>query len=486
VRRTFALCTLFLLWADVPKPAQATAAGVAPVVRLAVFDAAGHRLSFAQTLAVTTNGKEGWRDDVTYRIGDGTVVGAPALFADGGAPAFRVTEPGVGLSLAWRTASTGYSTLFVDDLGVGFSSAGTVNLTYRAALDYRAKLAAALARRPAYTPNPAFTEARDTADALIAKATASGVASERGALGQQALDALARAFERLLEGDGRQEGRTRDPWWGVTVDRTEHPIATATSIHDLVDGHSGDAYARIVFDPGKSPASYDRIVRQMRGRGVVVVGQILDSFSFRTLSLAGWRRRVRAFVGHFPGIDVWEFGNEVNGEWLGAQVARKLEFAARYVKARDPSDTTMLTFYWQMGSAGRPDNALFQWIHDHVSTVLASRTDVVALSTWIGDAPLGLAHDEVFERLHAAFPAARVAMGELGYWERDTSRAWWWRARTHPTTTVRRALARHMYLANLAFPYAVGGVFWWYYVPEMSRRQPLWRDVRGIYRSVEG
>ena len=51
---------------------------------------------------------------------------------------------------------------------------------------------------------------------------------------------------------------------------------------------------------------------------------------------------------------------------------------------------------------------------------------------------------------------------------------------------MRRALAKHLYLANLSFPYSIGGGFWWYYVQEMAARQPLWHDLHDVYRSVEG
>jgi len=194
--------------------------------------------------------------------------------------------------------------------------------------------------------------------------------------------------------------------------------------------------------------------------------------------------RVAEYVDHFPAITIWEIGNEVNGEWLGPQVREKLEYAASYVKTADPTDTTLLTFYWQMGTAGNQENSLFQWIDDNVTPALKGGVDVVSLSAWIGDAPLGIAHDEVFERLHAIFPSAQVAMGELGYWSQGTSKYWWWRDTERPQTTVRSALARHMYLANLGFDYAVGGVFWWFYYQEMGGNTALWYDVNEVYRSV--
>ena len=201
-------------------------------------------------------------------------------------------------------------------------------------------------------------------------------------------------------------------------------------------------------------------------------------------TLEQFEARWRHYVDHFPDISVWEIGNEVNGGWLGTDVPAKLEYAAQYVKAADPADTTILTLFWQMGTAGGAGSTVFQWARDQISPALAANTDVIALSTWIGGAPLGIAHDEVFERLHAMFPGKRIAMGELGYGEPGTSRVWWWRSRTDPAPIVRAALARHMYLANLSFPWSVGGVFWWYYVTEMSRRQPLWHTVHDAIASV--
>lgn len=309
----------------------------------------------------------------------------------------------------------------------------------------------------------------------------------RGALGQQALDVLAQSFELLLHDAGLARARTLphgSGWWGVTVDRTDGYPAVIASISDLVENVTGDAHVRIVFDEGVPATDYDGIVDAALGAGIVVVGQILDSSAMASATLAQWQARVREYVDHFPQITTWEIGNEVNGEWLGTEVRQKLEYAASYVKTANPSDTTLLTFYWQMGTAGSAANALFQWIHDNVTPALSSKVDVVALSTWIGDAPLGLAFDEVFERLHAAFPAQQLAIGELGYWEPGTTRAWWWRSQADPTTTVREALAEQTYVASFAFPYAKGGVFWWYYVQEMAARTPLWDAVNRAYRSV--
>jgi hypothetical protein len=453
---------------------------------LDVYDAAGVHLAYDQVIAVMDNGGIGWRSDVTYSLAGGTVAAYQPLYNHAGNPAFDVAGPAVGLSLAWRAENTGYSTLFLNNGGAGFATSATINFTYRAALDYQQKLGAALARRPAFVATAAFSAAKTQADDLIAQATAAGDAATRGAYGQQALDALARAFESLLHDDGLQRARTlaQRYWWGATVDRLNDYPSVLQSISDLVQNVPNDGYVRIVFDEGQPATTYDGIVSAALASNLVVMGEILDSSSMKQYPLGQFQARVQEYVDHFPGITVWEIGNEVNGEWLGTQVKEKIEYAASYVKSKDPADTTVLTFYWQMGTAGSAAYSLFQWIDDNVSPALKANVDVVALSVYPGDAPLGIAHDEVFERLHALFPTQQVAMGELGYWSPGTTRVWWWRSEQRPTTTVRRALARQMYLADLSFPYGLGGVFWWFYYDEMWGDTPLWHDVNDIYRSI--
>ena len=252
-----------------------------------------------------------------------------------------------------------------------------------------------MARRPAFVPTQRFTTLYASGSALVTQATEAADPAMRGALGQQGLDALARAFESLLEADGRQEGASRDRWWGVTVDRRDRYRDVISSIADLVDRRPGAAYVRIVFDLGVGPEGYDAIVQEAERQGVVVVGQVFDSAYMRHATVGEFEDRWRAYVDHFPNIDIWEVGNEVNGGWLGADVAEKVAYAARYVKATDATDTTVLTLFWQMGTADTPASSIFQWARDQISPALLADTDMIALSTWIGGAPLGIAHDEV-------------------------------------------------------------------------------------------
>lgn len=471
--------TLAAALAWVPSSAAAT-----PLI-LKAYDEAGTLLSTQAFLNRTSAAPAGWRNDLLYHVSDGGAAVHLPIVDAGGLPGLEISGGGLGLAVAWSTAGTGYSTLFLDNQGAGLA-AGTVVFNELAARDIRFKLAGALARRPDYVPSAAFTDAVADADALLAAVSGAATDADKGTLSQQALDRLVRAFEILLRDYGRDRARAAalDEWWGFTVDRVNNHAAVIDSIADLTGNDAGRGVVRIVFDEGVAATEYDGIVAAAHSAGLRVMGEILDSFAMEQYSLAQFQARVQEYVDHFPSVEIWEVGNEVNGEWLGGQVAEKIAYAADYVKTADPSDKTVLTFYWQMGTAGGPSTTMFEWINNNVTPAIKADLDTVALSAWIGDAPLGVAHDEVYERLHALFPSQRIVMGELGYWSPATTKAWWWRSQVDPTGTVRRALADQMYLANFAFPYADGGVFWWNYYDEMSNRGALWQTVRNAYRSI--
>jgi len=275
------------------------------------YDEAGTLLSFDAFLDRTTVGNKGWRNDLLYRIADGSAVQHHPIYDLAGAPAFDTSGPGIGLSFAWRTENTGYSTLFLDNGAAGFSASETINLNYRAALDYRRKLDDALARRPGFVPTSAFLSRDARAHALLTAATAAPDEPTRGVLALQSLDALAQAFEALLHDYGLQRARTLTlgEWWGVTADRLNRYPEMVASVAALVENDPARARMRIVFDEGVPATDYDAMVDAALTAGIDVVGQILDSSAMSSVALPAFQDRVREYVDHFPQIDVWEIGN---------------------------------------------------------------------------------------------------------------------------------------------------------------------------------
>ena len=459
-------------------------------ITLRFFDRTGDELSAAQARSViecrnprcTPGGRPGWANDALVDPDDLIVVKAKPLRERDGRLAFRVPSRPLAFVINWPTEPSGSSMLLVDNLGAGFGSPGTVNVTYRAALDARARLATMLAARPGYVPSAGFTAALAAADTHLAVAAGTSDESVRGARGQLALDQLAVAAERLLAEYGISYARsvrtTRPPWLGVTLDTIDGTPGTLTQARAITEPWG---WVRLVFDRGVPPAAYAPAVTAAKARGLRILGQPIDSSAAKRYTPAGYLARIQEYVTAFPEIDAWEVGNEVNGRWTGRDIAAKVAEAAAWVQAHS-SALVVCTLYWQLGT-DLPRAATFNWLRDNLPPPVRADLDVVLLSTWVEDAPLGpLGFDPVMRALADELPGLRIGLGELGYWNDDTSRVWWAFDRTDPYGTARRAVSSWYLAASLGYPSSVGGGFWWYFVQEMQppAGEPLARTVADI------
>lgn len=424
-------------------------------------------------------------------------------------PLYRSGSPGrwrfdipsgrsVAFSVNWPTTSNGYSNVIVDNGGSGFSAAATVVFNYQAALDAKRRLDAALRARSTYVQSRAFTTAYASAASNITSANAATTDADRGRYGQLALDAVDVAYGLLLEeyGPAYAVANRTGPWIGLTVDdlTIERDWARLASTTTTPYG-----WTRIVFDPNLdrgSPSYYDAAVRAAQAAGLKVLAEPIDSTFASGYTRAQYLARIRAFVDYFPTVEAWEIGNEVNGCWVDQtvdasgsctgtnipaadRIVNKLADAASYVRTTRPSAKVVVTLYWQLGTdAARW--SVFNWVRaGGLPSTTRANVDTILLSTYVEDAPLGLAFDQVMTALQTEFPGKQIGLGELDYWAPDTSQ-FWWAYDSSSTATARQELAHHYYAASLGYAGSIGGGFWWYFVEEFPGDALLQRAVRSV------
>ncbi len=447
-------------------------------VQLRFFDSRGHEIPAEGALSRMSNGSAGWANDALIDPTFLYDVGARPLSTDDtGHLAFTVPGRPVALAVNWPTIR-GYSLLILDNGGAGFTHGGVVNFTYRAALDAKRTLDQELAARPAFVRSAAFVEAYAAATSDVGHANASTRRSVRGRYGSLALDHLAVANDLLLADYGTQFAQTTasiTPWLGVTMDTTGHyrrNLRLASALTDPL------GWVRIVMDPGTEFSAYAPVVRRAHLNGLKVMGQPIDSYYAKDFPGQAYVHRIQRAVTALPAVDAWEIGNEVNGGWLGPDMGDRVDQAATWLHASHPDKTVILTLYWQIGT-DEPQWSTFDWIRDELKQSTIRDTDVFLLSTWVEDAPLGLAFDRVLGALHDALSGSLVGIGELGYWGSGTSRAWWYGDRRH-TIEGRRIVLDQLYRASLGYSWSVGGVFWWYFAEDM----PDGRELAGELSTI--
>jgi hypothetical protein len=447
-------------------------------VQLRFFDRSGHEISAAGAMSRMSNGSAGWANDALVDPTFLYDVEAQPLSTDGtGHLSFVVPDRPVALAVNWPTIR-GYSLLIVDNGGPGFTHGGVVNFTYRAALDAKRMLDQELEARPSFLRSQAFVESYAAAASDIETANASSDRSVRGRYGSLALDHLAVANDLLLADYGTQFARTTGPitpWLGLTMDTIDDHRANLDLASGLTDPLG---WVRIVMDPGTSFAAYAPVVHRAHLRGLKVLGQPIDSYYAKDFPGGDYLQRIQRAVTALPAVDAWEVGNEINGGWLGPDMGDRVDQAATWLHASHPEKTVVVTLYWQIGT-DEQQWSTFDWIRDELKASTIRDTDVFLLSTWVEDAPLGLAFDRVFRALHAALSGSLVGIGELGYWGPETARAWWYGDRSG-TAEGRRIVLDQLYRAALGYRWSVGGVFWWYFAEDMPADPELAAELSTI------
>jgi hypothetical protein len=460
--------------------------GTSRTLVLHAYDSNGNRLTWQRFRALQNNGHpSGGNDDTLVDPVTLRVITMWPLFSTGSAggdPELQLPARACALTLAWPT-SDGYSNLIVDLPAGG----GTAVFNELAAAQAIAGVRESLTARPWYAPSPAVraaSAAAATRDYSAALAATSEPAT--GKWSARALDAAVHAEVLLLAESGRQYFTAHHagnaPAWSVTFDEIAGGAHDLGGFAKLLAPNVSNGYVRIVFDPTQSAGYYANEVTAAHALGLHVLGEILDSSAMKRVGYAAFRARVASYVATLPSVDEWEVGNEVNGSWLGSDVVAKVSYAAQYVKAHTHA-RTLLTLYWVLGEDTAKDS-MFSWAAANLSPSLLARVDDVGISLYPEESPLGGSFDRVMAALHARFPQQRIGITELGYLGPGTGRTWTWGSAGLPASAARIDVATYYQTAVYAFPYSLGGTYWWYYLEDMRPQGPLWRAMSALHASM--
>jgi hypothetical protein len=340
-----------------------SAAQAGGTVTLLFFDRNGTALTPTLVRSLSNNGGAGYNNDFLLNPANMRAISSGPLYTSGSNLAFNIPSQAVALAFNWPTLPGGYQLLILDNGGLGFSTGGTINFTYQAALDVKKKLDAAKSARPDYVPSTKFNTAYQAAASQLAAVDVYSPESAKGKAGQLALDQLAVAYDALLAEHGPVRAAankaTLTPWIGFTIDTVSNYQTNVDLAASLAAPY---AWIRIVFDAGQGPSTYTSIVNYAKSKGVKVLGQPVDSTYDKGYTRAQYKQRFIDFITAFPQIDAWEVGNEVNGSWLSSDIALRIADAAAEVKTRAPGKPTFLTLFWQINTDSVP-NSMFTWIN---------------------------------------------------------------------------------------------------------------------------
>ena len=412
----------------------------------------------------------------------------------------------VRLSLPWPVREDGFSTVFLDKEGAGYSDGDTVDLNADAALTQYRLFSESMQDRasswdPPYKPSPKAAKQQRKLLEALAKAHAAQGPRERAMLYEKALTELSLSWGRMLYEHGALMAKHPKIGpslrWGLTLDES---LPSRLGDYDNILkrlGKSGANWVRLVFrlNPDdftysnqRSRLEYDKIISDLESKKIHVMGSVLDSSLWpRGLTSDALAQRTRNLVLHFKDrVRSWEVASEPNGTCLGGcktplsdeAVLRDFTAAAAEVKKIDPSLETVATLYWWEGTAGDDVHATFPWLKRAIPRGAFTQIDMVAMSVYPDDNPMGMAFDTAFRRLAQYFPTKRLMLGAFGYAEGADVDGYWW-LDPSDAGAARSDLINLYTGAACAIPRAAGGGFWWTTLDQMFRSS---RDADALFR----
>ena len=249
------------------------------------------------------------------------------------------------------------------------------------------------------------------------------------------------------------------PIVGVTFDNVSKVAAKVTALSNIAKFPT----LRVVFDAGTSPSDYSGALQKFRPVSYIM-GELVDSSYMQQYSVSGAQSWAMKYANAlWPLVDIWEIGNEINGDWLGANAFAKMAAMFDVIYAR--GGKTALTFFYEgekseRGNCIDNEGGMFPWIARYFdgspeAEKIRLHLDYVLISWYPsqckGENPEWVT---VFTKLAGIFPNSKVGFGELG------------------TPRPQRGSAYEKNLISTYYPMGktvpglppsyVGGYFWWY------------------------
>ncbi len=256
---------------------------------------------------------------------------------------------------------------------------------------------------------------------------------------------------------------------GITIDNVDQVAVMVERLRALRQR----PMVRIVFDVPEPPSSYAHAVRAIAPHADIL-GQIADSSELARISKDALVTRTRAYLAAFGSqVDLWEIGNEVNGEWTGTPRDVVAKVTATYDVVHAAGKPTAVTLYYNPNCWEKADHEMFRWTSAHLPQRLRTGVDYAFISYFEQDCnnlrPTNWT--SVFRQLRDLFPTARLGFGEVGLTEAATP------------ATLRRAsdVMRHYYAISVPIRGYVGGYFWWYGAQDiLGRDAALWSQFSAL------
>jgi len=165
--------------------------------------------------------------------------------------------------------------------------------------------------------------------------------------------------------------------FGVTID---DPYSNIPEIKTALSSHCIKPTVRIVFDEFVAATDYIDPITQIKTSGFIM-GELLDSYYVNQYSVKQYINRATEYYNALKNlVDIWEVGNEVNGDWLGNSDSVIAKIQGAYTIIKQTGGKTAITLYFNRDCYSNIQDEMFTWIKNNLPNSMKQGLDYVLVS----------------------------------------------------------------------------------------------------------
>lgn len=243
--------------------------------------------------------------------------------------------------------------------------------------------------------------------------------------------------------------------YGLTVDDGWYEDISLEEIAASLKDLKVKPTVRIVMSKEMTPGEYIEIFNKIH-EVAYIMAQPVDSYEMNLYEDAeSYRLRFSEsykYLGEY--VDIWEIGNEVNGEeWIKQDsylVADKV--MAAYEEISSKGKKTAITFYYENPEY---NHDMFEWISTYLPNEIREGVDYSFISYYEDENDGYIPEwEKVFKELEDFFPNSKFGIGECGNIAKNA------------TDDSKIKMIKDYYSMRGYTKNYVGGYFWWNYVED--------------------
>ena len=257
--------------------------------------------------------------------------------------------------------------------------------------------------------------------------------------------------------------------YGITIDDSWYDEVKTEDVIEGIKKLPVKPTVRIVMSKDIKAKDYVSLFKEIH-KVAYVIAQPVDSFEMNTYkNVESYKNRFEDSYRYLKDyVDIWEIGNEVNGEeWIKENpkfTAKKIYSAYKFIKNKN--GITALTPYYFPPEENKI--SMENWLKKYIPADMKNGLDYVFISYYEDDNDDSQPKwEDIFKNLEKTFPNSKLGIGECG----NTAK--------NATNQSKIKMINHYYTMPKYTPNYVGGYFWWYWVQDCIpyKNNEVWLEI---------